>query len=147
MRVLLIFCAAFPLVGCATVTKGTTEQVTINSEPAGAQARTSIGGSCPLTPCTIEVSRKSEFSVVFSKEGFKDQEVFVGTKVAGSGGAALAGNVVAGGLIGVGVDVATGASMDHFPNPVFVTLEPIKPNVPEKSQGKAKKPQRATPIT
>jgi hypothetical protein len=37
--------------------------------------------------------------------------------------------------------------MDHFPNPVFVTLEPLKPSIPEKSQAKPKKPQRATPIT
>jgi hypothetical protein len=35
----------------------------------------------------------------------------------------MAGNVLVGGLIGAGVDVATGAMLDLSPNPVNVTLE------------------------
>ena len=31
---------------------------------------------------------------------------------------------IAGGLIGMGVDAATGAATDHKPNPVIVTLQP-----------------------
>ena len=45
-------------------------------------------------------------------------------QLAGSGAAGFAGNVVAGGVIGMGVDVATGAALEHTPNPVFVALEP-----------------------
>ena len=30
-----------------------------------------------------------------------------------------------GGLVGMGVDAATGSTLEHFPNPVFVTLQPI----------------------
>ena len=46
-----------------------------------------------------------------------------------AGGAPLvylhgAGNIIAGGLIGMGVDAATGAATDHKPNPVIVTLQP-----------------------
>lgn len=43
--------------------------------------------------------------------------------MATSGGAALAGNVLVGGIIGLGVDAATGASKELTPNPVRVTLE------------------------
>ena len=43
--------------------------------------------------------------------------------MAASGGAALAGNVLVGGIIGLGVDAATGASKELTPNPVRVTLE------------------------
>ena len=43
--------------------------------------------------------------------------------MATSGGAALAGNVLVGGIIGLGVDAATGASKELTPNPVSVTLE------------------------
>jgi hypothetical protein len=42
----------------------------------------------------------------------------------------FAGNVLAGGLIGMGVDAATGAAQDHKPNPVIVTLQPIAPHRP-----------------
>ena len=34
---------------------------------------------------------------------------------------------IAGGLIGMGVDAATGAALDHKPNPVIVTMVPIAP--------------------
>lgn len=110
--------------GCATVTRGTTGQVTFNSEPSGAQMRTSLGHTCP-TPCTLEISRKSEFVAVFTKDGYKEQQVPVATRVAGSGAAGFAGNVLVGGLVGMGVDAATGSTLEHFPNPVNVTLEAL----------------------
>ncbi|WP_243394530.1 hypothetical protein [Yoonia maritima] len=44
-------------------------------------------------------------------------------KTANGGGAALAGNVLVGGVIGLGVDAATGASQELTPNPVQVPLE------------------------
>ncbi|MGO3927394.1 translation initiation factor 2, partial [Rhodopseudomonas pseudopalustris] len=36
-----------------------------------------------------------------------------------------AGNLLLGGVVGMGVDAATGAAMDHHPNPVVVTLQPV----------------------
>jgi hypothetical protein len=127
MRFVIALCAATSLLlvgGCATITKGTTESITFNSEPAGAIAQTSIGLQCPATPCTFEVPRKQDFIVTFSKPGFESQQVPVNTKLAGSGAAGFAGNVLLGGVVGMGVDAATGSTLDHFPNPVFVTLRP-----------------------
>ena len=43
--------------------------------------------------------------------------------VGGSGGAALAGNVLVGGLIGAGVDTVTGAARQLAPNPLNIDLE------------------------
>ena len=43
--------------------------------------------------------------------------------MATAGGAGLAGNVLLGGVIGLGVDAATGAAFDLVPNPLKVTLE------------------------
>ena len=45
-------------------------------------------------------------------------------EIPGTGAAGFAGNVLLGGLVGMGVDAATGAAMDHKPNPVIVTLKP-----------------------
>jgi hypothetical protein len=47
----------------------------------------------------------------------------VTNKVGGAGGAGMAGNVILGGLIGAGVDVATGAMLDLVPNPLVIKLE------------------------
>ncbi len=106
---------------CATVTRGTTNQIQIMSEPSGATVRTSLNQSC-TTPCTMTVGRKDEFSVVISMAGFKDQVVEVRTRIAGAGAAGLVGNVLVGGVIGLGADAITGASLEHFPNPIQVIL-------------------------
>jgi len=118
------FCAS-----CATVTRGTTEQIQIVSDPPGAEARTSMGFVC-VTPCTLQVGRKDEFTVTVSKPGYQPAEVPVSTKVNPGGGAAFAGNVLVGGLVGMAADASTGAGLDHYPNPVEVDLVPLKPTRP-----------------
>lgn len=128
--------AALLCAGCATVTRGTTEQVQIISEPPGADARTSLGHQCE-TPCTITVSRKDEFNVSVMKDGFERAQVPVIVEVAGSGGAAFAGNILLGGVIGMGADAATGAAYSHTPNPVSVVLRPEPPAEPKKVAGRA----------
>jgi hypothetical protein len=69
---------------CATVTRGTTDQIQITSEPTNADVHTSNGFSC-TSPCTLTVDRKAEFTVTYRKDGFKDASVPVGTRLAGSG--------------------------------------------------------------
>ncbi|MFL6797331.1 MAG: hypothetical protein ACJ8F3_07955 [Xanthobacteraceae bacterium] len=58
------------------------------------------------------------------KPGYIGQQVEVKTRIADSGAAGLAGNIIAGGVVGLGVDAATGAALEHVPNPVIVVLEP-----------------------
>lgn len=96
----------------------------IVSEPSGATARTSLGHQC-TTPCTLQVGRKDEFSVSFSMPGHQDQTVVVKTQLAGAGAAGFAGNVILGGVVGMGVDAATGSTLEHVPNPVSVVMAPI----------------------
>ncbi|WP_187331411.1 MULTISPECIES: hypothetical protein [unclassified Mesorhizobium] len=59
------------------------------------------------------------------KEGYKPGSKYIATKMSGNGAAGLAGNILVGGLIGVGVDAVTGATLDHFPNPPVITLVPV----------------------
>ncbi|MFL1873745.1 translation initiation factor 2 [Hansschlegelia beijingensis] len=125
MKILLAAAACAALAGCASVTRGTTEQITVTTEPSGAAVRTSMAHACPASPCTFQVGRKDEFIVTASKPGYRDASMPVKTKVAGNGAAGFAGNVLVGGVIGMGVDAATGAALDHYPNPVALTLEPI----------------------
>jgi type IV pilus biogenesis protein CpaD/CtpE len=124
MRVLILAAASLALAGCATVTRGTTNQIQIYSEPSGANVRTSLSQVC-TTPCTLQVNRKDEFTVVVDKPGYVTQEVQVKTQLAGAGAAGFAGNVLVGGVVGMGVDAATGSTLEHTPNPVRVTLTPV----------------------
>ena len=121
------------------MTRGADDQVQINSDPQGATVQTSLSQQC-LTPCTLKVGRKDEFSVTVSKPGYAPQTVFVGTKLASAGAAGFAGNVLVGGVVGMGVDAATGATLEHFPNPVTVILQrsgsPSTPQGPQRGRGK-----------
>jgi hypothetical protein len=47
------------------------------------------------------------------------------TKLAGTGAAGFAGNIVAGGVVGMVVDASTGATLEHSPNPITVKLRPL----------------------
>lgn len=113
--------------GCATVTRGTTEQLTIQSEPSGAAVRLS-NGFTGITPATFTVPRKGDLIVTLSKEGYETTEINVASQLAGAGTAGFLGNVLIGGIIGGGVDIATGATLSHVPNPVKVTLVKNKEN-------------------
>lgn len=122
---LVLLVAALALGGCATVTRGMSEQVTFTSEPSGASVRTSTGLVCAATPCTFDIARKQEFSAVFSLPGHEETTIDVKTEIAGNGAAGFAGNVVVGGVVGMGTDVVTGATLNHEPNPVHAVLRPI----------------------
>ncbi|WP_309090782.1 PEGA domain-containing protein [Phenylobacterium sp.] len=123
LRIAAVTAAAMSLGACATVTRGSSTAWEINSDPQGAKVETSNGHQCPATPCSIKMKRKSEFTATVTKPGYKPATVTVTNKVAGAGGAAMAGNVLVGGIIGGGVDIATGAMLDLTPNPAMVKLE------------------------
>jgi hypothetical protein len=131
MRKLIGAALVLPLTlgGCASVTRGWDDQIQINSNPPEANVRLSNGFACQ-TPCTLKISRKDEFTAVISKAGFQTEQVVVRTQIAGGGAAGFAGNILLGGVIGMGVDAASGATLEHCPNPIAVNLRPVNSRQP-----------------
>ena len=130
--------------GCASVTRGTTENISIASTPSGAEATVSgldVPTTC-VTPCSVVVKRNADISVTVEKEGYEPQIVQLTKDVPVSGAAGFAGNLLLGGPVGMGVDVVTGAATDHKPNPVIVTLERI---APPQRPGPPRKPRPVAP--
>ncbi|MDO5631003.1 MAG: translation initiation factor 2 [Paracoccus sp. (in: a-proteobacteria)] len=119
---IFLMCSILSIAGCATITRGTTDVLVVNSNPSGAQVQLSDGQTCNGTPCTFKLPRKSELNVLVKKDRCEPQQVRVTNKIAGGGSAAMAGNVLVGGVIGAGVDASSGAMRDLTPNPVEVTL-------------------------
>ena len=104
----------------ATPAIGTVE---FDSDPQGADAKTSLGASCQ-TPCTLEVPATGPFSVTFTLEGYAAQTVPV--------------------QIQPGQDTA---SVKFSPNPAFAQLGPA-PGVKKKPAVKpATKPAATDPST
>jgi hypothetical protein len=124
MRRILVLALFAPLAACATVTRGTTQAFTVDSDPSGAQVALSNGMHCPATPCTFaRIPRNSEFVVTVSKEGYRTTSHNVTHQISSGGAAGMAGNVLVGGLIGAAIDGTSGAMNDLVPNPLRVTLE------------------------
>ncbi len=95
------------------------ETLAIESEPPGAEAKTSLGQSC-LTPCQLSVQPGSEFSVTLALGGYQPQTVSVRPEA----------------------QVATAPPrLRPNPNPVHVDLQAV---TPKKPIAKKKKPV-ATP--
>jgi hypothetical protein len=125
-KILLAAIGCLSLSACATVTRGSNDAWSVTSEPTGARVETTNGHFCAATPCAIRMKRKSEFTATVTKAGYKPATIAVTHKTSGAGAAGVAGNVLLGGIIGLGVDAATGASQDLTPNPATVTLEAME---------------------
>ena len=145
IRLLLAAALAVPCCGCASVTRGTTENISITSTPAGATAELSglDNPTACITPCVVVAKRSADITVTVNKEGYEPQVIPLTKEIPGTGAAGFAGNLLVGGLVGMGVDAATGAAQDHKPNPVIVTLQPIAPVPPRAA--KPRPPKRPPP--
>lgn len=109
------------LSGCATITRGSTETLVINSDPTGADVLLS-SGLRGQTPISFDLPRKTTVVIDITKDGYEPARMVVNPAMGSDGTVALFGNVIFGGVIGVGVDAGTGAIYDLKPNPVFVKL-------------------------
>ena len=55
--------------GCATITRGSHQAFSVETEPSGAHVSTTLGLSSDATPCTFpRVDREAEFQVTITKE-------------------------------------------------------------------------------
>jgi hypothetical protein len=126
-RVIAVMACGFMLAACSTTMPSLdfmksapqAESLAIESEPPGAEAKTSLGQSC-RTPCQLSVEPGSEFSVTLSLSGYQPQTVSVRPEAEG----------------------ATAAPR-LAPNPVHVDLQAVAP--PKKPVAKKKKLVAAAP--
>jgi PEGA domain len=120
-RVIAVIACGFTLAACSTTMPSLefmksapqSEMLAIESEPPGAEAKTSLDQSC-RTPCQLAVQPGSEFSVTLALSGYQLQTVSVRPEVRGAG-----------------------AAPRFAPNPVHVTLQAVTP--PKKPVAKKKK--------
>jgi hypothetical protein len=123
MRTIGVLLIAVIVSGCASITRGSKDVLVVDSVPQGAQVELSNGMSCTGTPCSFTVPRRSDLGVTVSKQGCRAVTANVTHRTSDGGAAAVAGNVLVGGIIGLGVDAATGASQEIVPNPLVVQLQ------------------------
>jgi hypothetical protein len=111
------------LAGCATITKGTTQSVAIDTPGvpgATCTISTQNGPRMVSTPGTVVLDKGSAaLPIQCAKECY-----LLGSSIIPSGTETMtAGNVIFGGVIGLGVDAASGA-MNKYPDMVTVAMVP-----------------------
>jgi hypothetical protein len=104
--------------GCASIVKGTTQDIPVTSTPLGAEVRID-GDKVGQTPTSVEAKRKTDHLIVIEKEGYQPESIAVTRNIGG----AVFGNIIAGGLIGWGVDAIDGAQWNLSPKTINVTLK------------------------
>jgi hypothetical protein len=104
-------------VGCASIVKGTTQAIPVSSNPNGADV-TLDGNKVGQTPVSVEVKRKSDHLMTISKPGYESENIAITRNLGG----AVFGNILAGGLVGWGVDAVSGAQYNLTPATISVTL-------------------------
>jgi hypothetical protein len=114
------------MAGCATITRGTTQSVAINTPGAPGATCVLTSQSIPsqtvVTPATIIVEKgQSNIAVHCKKECFQDG---VGV-IQSSMEAMTAGNILVGGVIGLGVDAVSGAMHKYSPD-TGILMVPIQ---------------------
>jgi hypothetical protein len=118
----LIFAAACST-GCATILKGSNQSIPVSSDPTSADVLVD-GTMVGQTPMSIPMKRKIDHLVTIQKTGFQPKSVAVVRNVGG----AVWGNIVAGGLIGWGVDASTGAQYNLVPVTISLRLDADEPS-------------------
>ncbi|WP_152551660.1 PEGA domain-containing protein [Polycyclovorans algicola] len=126
--------------GCATIVTGSTQDITILSEPSGATV-TRNGASYGVTPLTLNLKRKESPSFVLRRQGFEDTILHPGK---GSNGWVW-GNILVGGLIGLAVDMGTG-SLSKFDQDTYVVRLPREPMSPAATLDRQGEPSVSTPM-
>ena len=123
MRKFFILALGLALVGCATITKGTTQTIAIDTPGVpGAMCtiQTQSGPRGVTTPGNVALDKgSSPLPITCTKECY-----VMGSSIIPSNTETMAaGNVLLGGVIGLGVDAATGA-MNKYPDVVTVAMTP-----------------------
>jgi hypothetical protein len=98
------------LAACATIVRGTEQDVSVDTVPRGATVEFSNGRSC-TTPCSIAAKRNQALEVIISMDGCTPQTAFIRPRL-----------TAAGGILGGLADLASGAVYDLEPSSLSFKL-------------------------
>lgn len=119
--------------GCATITKGTSQPVTVQTDPTAATCTLTRDGATVAvvnpTPGTVTVGKShTDLAVRCTKDGFLDAVGTIGSKFQPM----TFGNILFGGLVGIVVDAASGATAEYEPTVTIVLVPASFPTAAER---------------
>ena len=127
--------------GCATIVEGSDQTLRVSTDPAGAECELRRNGEViavvDQTPGSVTVDKSQyEITVSCQLDGYEEA---VGT-VEPEFEDMTVGNILLGGVIGIGVDAASGAMHEYRPN-VTVVLHEVEETVEEAEEAQLEEAQ------
>jgi hypothetical protein len=119
MKAAVALMLTFGVSGCATIFKGNTSMVAVQSEPMGAEVYVN-GQRLGMTPVSLRLASNQYYSVEFRKEGYETRTITL-TKTIGVQWIIL--DVLLG-VVPLVVDAATGNWYEFEPQPFNGVLRP-----------------------
>ena len=111
--------------GCATIVGGGgSQKVELQSEPSGAEVFVD-GVNQGKTPVSLTLERRDTHQLKFKKAGYAEEILMTKKKMNGW----IWGNLVLGGIIGILIDMSSGASNKIDPSNYYVVMTKKKPTV------------------
>ncbi|HEC60964.1 MAG TPA: hypothetical protein ENI27_01780 [bacterium] len=115
-----VLCLSFS--SCATIVSGSSQDVTINTQPTAQIEITSDTGRVFYSgesPTVVKLPRKHTYTVTVKAGGYGNQMVLITKQF----NVWFVGNILIGGIIGGVVDIMTGAMWNLQPEIVRISLE------------------------
>ena len=117
-RLLLALLFAIYVSGCATIMNGTTQSISVSSDPEGANAKSDNGEICS-TPCSLVLPRNNSHLITIEKEGYDPEKARITSGLSGW----FWGNLLFWGLLVAVVDLISGSGFALSPGNVSVSLQ------------------------
>jgi hypothetical protein len=128
IRLCAAVAATSTLGACATIVSGTSQNVSVTTDPDGANCKMEregqVVGIVNPTPGTVRIEKsKNDITITCKKEGYADTQAPLSSSFTGT----TFGNILFGGLVGVAIDASSGAN-NKYPESAFVILTPSRFN-------------------
>ncbi|BFU89281.1 MAG: hypothetical protein NTAFB01_04680 [Nitrospira sp.] len=107
--------------GCATIVSSSTVDVSLATTPAGAKAQVNGQTYATTNSVTIPIRRGKNPTIHVEKDGYEPQDIRLERKFGGW----VWGNILFGGLIGLGIDLITEHAYGVEPDDIHITLQPV----------------------
>lgn len=130
LRLTALGALAFATGACSTIIEGTSQNISVSTQPPEASCELVrdgvVIGLISSTPGSVKVEKnKQNIIITCKKDGYRDGVYRNESDFAG----ATAGNILLGGIIGVGIDAATGAA-NKYDGDVAIVLESLPAAAP-----------------
>lgn len=114
----LVRVAPLLLTCCSTIMTGTTETISITSEPAGATVKILPTGDSAVTPAEVQLSKRYSYLLRAQLDCHDEGRARIENSVHGW----MWGNILIGGAIGLLVDVTSGGGFNLEPEEIHFGL-------------------------